>query len=199
MGKMDCETCQRHLTEALRLERPRRLLEAIQQRISTKEAGGSAGGGDAGTGSSLEPAGLQLECRVCSTTGPAAGARAYLEAPPPGIVLCANRLGSRAEVESAVTHELVHAYDYLVTGMQLLDCRSLAYSEVRAARAAECSETDRSFLCSYFRKGCVRSTAARSTEGLFPGQGAHCVDAIFDAAYQDQAPHDVGGDDGDRR
>lgn len=41
---------------------------------------------------------------------------------------------------------------------------SLAVSEVRAARAAECSETDRSFLCSYFRKGCVRSTAARSTE-----------------------------------
>lgn len=59
--------------------------------------------------------------------GPAAGARAYLEAPPPGVVLCANRLGSRIEVESAVTHELVHAYDYLVAGMQLLDCRSLAY------------------------------------------------------------------------
>lgn len=37
-------------------------------------------------------------------------------------------------------------------------------SEVRAARAAECSETDRSFVCSYFRKRCARSTAASSTE-----------------------------------
>lgn len=37
-------------------------------------------------------------------------------------------------------------------------------SEVRAARAAECSEASRSFACSFFRKKCVRSTAARSTE-----------------------------------
>ncbi|CAM9590821.1 unnamed protein product [Hapterophycus canaliculatus] len=120
---------------------------------------------------------------------PAAGARAYLEAPPPGIVLCANRLGSRHEVEEAVVHELVHAYDYLVAGLELLDCRSLAYSEVRAARAAECSKASRSFVCSYFKKSCVRSTAARSTEGLFPGQGQGCVDAVFDTAYQDQGPH----------
>lgn len=63
-------------------------------------------------------------------SGPAAAARAYLEAPPPGVVLCANRLGSRREVEEAVVHELVHAYDYLVAGVELLDCQALAYRYV---------------------------------------------------------------------
>lgn len=28
-------------------------------------------------------------------------------------------------------HELVHAYDYLVAGVELLDCQSLAYRYVR--------------------------------------------------------------------
>lgn len=64
---------------------------------------------------------------ILSSEGPAGGARAYLEAPPPGIVLCANRLGSGKEVEEAAVHELVHAYDYLVAGLQLLECQSLAY------------------------------------------------------------------------
>lgn len=59
--------------------------------------------------------------------GPASGARAFLESPPAAVVLCANRLGSRREVEEAVVHELIHAYDYLVAGIDLLDCRSLAY------------------------------------------------------------------------
>ncbi|CAM9425732.1 unnamed protein product [Ectocarpus sp. 8 AP-2014] len=189
---MDCQTCQKHLAEVLRAERPRRLLEAIQQGLSGK----AKGGGDSeeeGTEPVLEPGGLRLVCQTCPRQGPAAAARAYLEAPPPGIVLCANRLGSRREVEEAVVHELVHAYDYLVAGVELLDCQALAYSEVRAARAAECSKTSRSLVCSYFRKNCVRSTAVRSTEGLFPGKGAGCVDAVFNAAYQDQRPHDDGG------
>lgn len=92
-----------------------------------------------------------------------------MEAPPPAVVLCANRLESRQEVEEAVVHELVHAYDYLVAGRDLLDCRTLAYSEVRAARAAECSEVSRSFVCSYFEKGCVKSMATRSTEVTWRG------------------------------
>eukprot|EP00903_Cladosiphon_okamuranus_P017858 g16435.t1 len=192
MGKMDCVTCQMHLADALRAKRPRRLLEAIQQGLSAK--GGGSGISDSGDTAESDSAaaepkgGLRLECRVCPPTGPAGGARAYLEAPPPGIVLCANRLGSQREVEEAAVHELVHAYDYLVVGLPLLDCQSLAYSEVRAAREAECSKASRSFLCSFFRKKCVRSTAARSTEGLFPGMGAGCVDSVFDAAYQDEGP-----------
>lgn len=65
-----------------------------------------------------------------TSEGPAGGARAYLEAPPPGVVLCANRLGSRREVEEAAVHELVHAYDFLVAGLPLQECQSLAYRYV---------------------------------------------------------------------
>lgn len=38
-------------------------------------------------------------------------ARAYMEAPPMSVVLCANRLQDRAEMEEALVHELVHVYD----------------------------------------------------------------------------------------
>lgn len=38
-------------------------------------------------------------------------ARAYMEAPPMSIVLCANRLQDRTEMEEALVHELVHVYD----------------------------------------------------------------------------------------
>lgn len=70
-------------------------------------------------------------------SGPAAGARAFLESPPPGVVLCANRLGSRQEVEEAVVHELVHAYDYMVAGIELRKCQSLAYRSVVASKSRQ--------------------------------------------------------------
>jgi hypothetical protein len=38
-------------------------------------------------------------------------ARAYMEAPPMSVVLCANRLQDRREMEEALVHELVHVYD----------------------------------------------------------------------------------------
>ena len=43
------------------------------------------------------------------------------------MVLCANRLKSREKVEEAVVHELVHAYDFLVSGVKLQECQALAY------------------------------------------------------------------------
>lgn len=38
-------------------------------------------------------------------------ARAYMEAPPMSVVLCANRLQDRTEMEEALVHELVHVFD----------------------------------------------------------------------------------------
>lgn len=43
--------------------------------------------------------------------GIAMKARAYMEAPPMSVVLCANRLADRTEMEEALVHELVHVYD----------------------------------------------------------------------------------------
>lgn len=198
---MDCDTCSKTLAQVLREERPKKLLQAIHHGLSVRRGETSSTKTSPSTATATatteaiaavqEPHPLaKLECRICPETGPASGARAFLEAPPPSIVLCANRLATRREVEEAMVHELVHAFDYLVSGRNLLDCQALAYSEVRAAHAAECSELSRSFTCSFFEKGCVRSMATRSTENLFPGRGAGCVNAVFDSAYNDRAPYD---------
>jgi hypothetical protein len=83
---------------------------------------------------------ITIECSPCgSDTRAEASARAYVRGPDPlGIVLCSNRLGSQREIEEVLVHELVHIYDVHVRQMDLRDCKQLAYSEVRAAREAEC-------------------------------------------------------------
>lgn len=114
------------------------------------------------------------------------------------VVLCANRLQDRTEMEEALVHELVHVYDvrgwrwtdwtgavggvttcyvrllrhtrahrsppapqHALVKMDLTNCDELAYSEVRAAREAECHYSPQ--LCSWFKKQCAKSTATRST------------------------------------
>lgn len=87
------------------------------------------------------PLTIELKCRRCDTTGPEAGARAFLMGPEPlSIVLCHNRIHSDAdEVEEILTHELIHLYDVQTLQLDLADCETVAYSEVRAAREAECA------------------------------------------------------------
>lgn len=51
------------------------------------------------------------------------------------VILCHNRLEHRREVELAVAHELVHAYDFCrAADLDLTDCRHHACTEVRSAR-----------------------------------------------------------------
>lgn len=87
------------------------------------------------------PLTIELKCRRCDTTGPEAGARAFLMGPDPlSIVLCHNRIDSEPrEVEEILTHELTHLYDVQTLKLDLADCETVAYSEVRAAREAECA------------------------------------------------------------
>lgn len=87
--------------------------------------------------------------------------------------------------------------------MDLTNCAELAYSEIRAAREAECHYTSQ--LCSWFKKQCVKSTATRSTATLFPEEGAKCVMGVFEAAFKDMGPEQLhaglttgGGAGGDK-
>ena len=43
-------------------------------------------------------------------------ARAYMEAPPMSVILCANRLKDEEEMEEALVHELIHVYDVSCSG-----------------------------------------------------------------------------------
>lgn len=118
---------------------------------------------------SMKKANPVISCRPCSGEGPEGVARAFLiDSSPLQIVLCSNRL-KPSEVEEVVTHELVHAFDYTHSRCDFDSCEGLAYSEVRAARDAECAHVA-SFPIPlpWFKSQCVRYHASRSTASIFP-------------------------------
>jgi len=49
-------------------------------------------------------------------------ARAFFSAPPPTVVLCANRLRSTEDVKEVVVHELIHAYDVSIVCSHMYMC-----------------------------------------------------------------------------
>eukprot|EP01082_Thalassiosira_pseudonana_P013141 g12038.t1 g12038 contig6:1093284-1094442(-) len=129
---------------------------------------------------------ITIECQKCgSDTRAEAGARAYVRGPVPlSIILCSNRLSSQREVDEVLVHELVHVYDVHSRQMDLRDCRQLAYSEVRAAREAEC----RNSLTSFTANMCSKDKATVATKNMFPDLGRKCVCDVFDKAIKDFAP-----------
>jgi hypothetical protein len=136
---------------------------------------------------------LQISCRPCANTGPEAGARAFVMGPTPlSMVVCTNRLlqhssvhssrpAALAEMTEILTHELVHVYDVRQLQLNLRDCENLAYSEVRAARQAEC-------LGAWSPSSCTRLKAQRATRNLFPTSARQCIRKVFDRAYADTRP-----------
>lgn len=132
------------------------------------------------------PLTVELKCRKCASTGPEAGARAFLMGPQPlSVVVCHNRVQSeQAEIEEILTHELVHLYDVQTLRLDLQDCENLAYSEVRAAKAAECKDSWHPHLQSY----CVKQKAICATNNLFPIEGRKCIQKVFDRAFGDNRP-----------
>lgn len=134
----------------------------------------------------INPLTIELKCRKCASTGPEAGARAFLMGPQPlSIVLCYNRIQSQQpEVEEILTHELVHLYDVQTLQLDLQKCENLAYSEIRAAKAAECRNSWHPHLMSY----CVKQKAICATNNLFPKEGRQCIQQVFDHAFADNRP-----------
>ena len=155
---------------------------------------------------------IPVECKICSTdpSSTESQCRAYVSSPvvcnsssenesdsnPPlidGIVLCANRLASRQEKEEALLHELVHVYDAYVKRLNLRRCEDLAYSEVRAAREAECNFRAIPF---FMRRPCVREKATNATTCMFSGdKGRVCVNQVFDKAFNDMSGFQDGKGD----
>ena len=104
---------------------------------------------------------------------------------PLSIVLCQNRISSnKHEIDEILTHEFTHFYDVQTLRLDLQDCRNLAYSEVRAARHAECASSFR-MLQPY----CTKQKAIAATKNLFPApQARKCIQAVFDQAFADVRP-----------
>jgi hypothetical protein len=134
------------------------------------------------------PLTIELKCRKCATSGPEGGARAFLMGPQPlSIVLCHNRIdaSSPEEVQEILTHELVHLYDVQTLQLDLQQCENLAYSEVRAAKAAECKHA-----WSQLQPYCVKQKAICATNNLFPLEGRKCIQKVFTQAFHDNRPFD---------
>ena len=70
--------------------------------------------------------------------------------------------------------------------MDLRTCHALAYSEVRAARDAECHGS----LTTFTRNICAKDKATVATKNMFPMEGRGCVCHVFEEAIRDVAPLD---------
>jgi inner membrane protease ATP23 len=134
------------------------------------------------------PLSLEISCQPCGNSGPEGGARAFVKGPDPlSIVLCSNRLFSREDIEQVLVHELIHVFDVHIRKWDLTNCYTLAKSEIRAAREAECANSSMSFTKRY----CSKEKARVATKNMFPDEGLQCVAAVFEEAIDDYAPFDM--------
>jgi hypothetical protein len=123
----------------------------------------------------------RIICRECSTQGPEGKSRAFLTTDFE-IVLCTNKLRSPNEIFEALTHEATHAYDYANNRCDFSTCEGLAYTEIRAARDAECLNK-----MSWLKNYCIKSCATASAGNMFR-DADKCVQAMFDKALADVSP-----------
>ena len=129
---------------------------------------------------------LEVLCTPCGDVGPEAGARAYVKGPEPlSVVLCSNRLCHSEDLESALIHELIHVYDVWERKWDLRNCMTLAHSEVRAAKYAECFSAR---SVPFFQNYCIQNKASTATNNMFPKRGNSCVQRVFTDAVNDTAP-----------
>lgn len=126
---------------------------------------------------------MSISCMRCN----AVGYRSYFEMGQPAkIRLCCDKLSSAEEVEEVLTHELIHAYDYIVRGVDMKSGEEMACSEVRAAAFAECRNKP-GYFWEYFKKSCVRGVAIRATK-LNDENAEELVSKVFAKCYDDKMP-----------
>ena len=131
---------------------------------------------------------VPIACRKCSDKGAEGKCRAFLQREPLEIVLCTNKLRA-SHIEEVVAHESTHAYDLTHRRVDLDTGLGLAYSEVRAARNAECSGWYPFESLLGMKERCIRKIATLSTAVVFPhDDAAKCVEVVFDKAMEDHSP-----------
>lgn len=115
------------------------------------------------------------------------------------VILCHNHLISQKEVNHALTHELLHAYDHCRgANIDWHNCNHHACSEIRAASlSGDCNWGQEVQRGNYgIRKQhqvCVKRRAELSLSMNPPCQGLRgklAVDSVFDSCYKDTTPFD---------
>lgn len=124
---------------------------------------------------------VRISCRPCDSSGVEGKARGMTMNDPLEIILCTNRM-KKSDVKEVLRHEAVHCFDYHHNRCDFSTCEGLAYTEVRAAREAECN---RYFPAQIFKNWCVEYHAKKATSNIFPRTGSQCVDTVFKQANTD--------------
>lgn len=129
-------------------------------------------------GGAVEDGGAEWQSSIARyAAGGGLGFCVQLPANAPTIYVLSEQATSTASVDSLLAHEMTHAADMALNGMDLTVLGHLACSEVRAAGFAECEST----YGGYFRRRCVRNNATISTDLVFPGLGRRAVDLVIDS------------------
>lgn len=118
--------------------------------------------------------------------------------PDVGILLCANWIRSKWQLEDVLTHELVHTYDYLKFDIDMKNLRHHACTEIRALMlSGECrilNEIKKTGLGGFGEKfqTCVKRRAvlsvAANPECSSKDEASKVVDAVWSSCFNDTRP-----------
>ncbi|WFC99509.1 Mitochondrial inner membrane protease atp23 [Malassezia yamatoensis] len=152
----------------------------------------------ASTSSDVPPKLLIASCPpdIAGGFSPSAPGRPPSEA---GILLCANRIYSKAHLEDTLAHEMVHWWDHCRFRVDWTDLRHHACSEIRAATLSgdcrwtrEINRHNYSFLRQLQK--CARRRAILSVRGNAncpdEATAAKVVDDVWDSCFHDTRPFD---------
>eukprot|EP00759_Apiculatamorpha_spiralis_P040451 PhF_6_TR39016/c0_g1_i2/m.58393/K18156/ATP23, XRCC6BP1; mitochondrial inner membrane protease ATP23 len=111
------------------------------------------------------------------------------------IVLHYDQLGTEVDIERALRHELIHAYDDTRAEIEPANCYHHACSEIRAARlSGECLYSQEYKRGGYYPGSagmqCVRRRASLSVREnpYCRGMEEKSVDKVFEKCYRDYEP-----------
>lgn len=118
--------------------------------------------------------------------------------PEMGILLCSNWIQSQSQMEEVLTHELVHAYDFLKFKLDMTDLNHHACTEIRASMlSGECRimrEIWKTGLANFGGKfqECIKRRATISVAANencpSPEKAAEYVDKVWNSCFQDTRP-----------
>ena len=110
-------------------------------------------------------------------------ARAYMTVCDyPRVILFPSELKTIRSIDETLRHELTHVDDYLQGKHDLSTCSGLAFSEIKAARNAECF---RYRFFPWIQDACITGIATSATKNVFPEEGEECVKRMFNIAKKD--------------
>lgn len=118
--------------------------------------------------------------------------------PNMGILLCSNWIQHQQQMEDVITHELVHAYDYLKFKLDMNDLNHHACTEIRASMlSGECRIMNEILKTGYANFGgkfqdCIRRRAIISVSTNAkcgsPEKAAEYVDKVWNSCFRDTRP-----------